>query len=248
MTLKGKAILITGGSSGIGLELARLCIEEGMKVHICGREQVKLSIAKEILPTIITHSCDVTNEAELFELVNKLKADAGVDILVNNAGKEHIYELTDEKADAYKFAFSEMQTNYLASVRLSQMILPVLLKKRESAIVNTISILAYQPMIKSATYSASKAALHSYSRSLRVALKNTPVKVFAVYPPGVNTELSKDLKANKIEPREVAGKIISGLKNNRYDIRIGITRLFYYSQKLFPNTFFILLNKVFIKN
>lgn len=106
--------------------------------------------------------------------------------------------------------------------------MPVLKQQETSAIVNVSSIVAYVPGITLPTYAASKAALHSYSTSLRLSLEETAVKVFELMPPLVDTEFSKEIGGhNGIKPSVVADELLAALANDEYEIRVGDTAKIY---------------------
>ena len=120
-----------------------------------------------------------------------------------------------------------MLTNYLSVIRLNEKLLPILKKQAEAAIVNVSSIVAFVPG-SLATYSASKAALHSYTQSLRIALENSSIKVFELMPPLVDTQFSAPIGGNKgISPRLVAEDLLTAFANDNYEIRVGKTEDLY---------------------
>jgi len=244
MNTTNNTVLITGGSAGIGFELAALFAEKGNKVIITGRDEQRLKKAVEQLKKVsgvrngvtgvgngITGILsDVTNPAQVDDLVARINKDfPGLNILINNAGKAHYYKLGDE-VDVAEKAAEEMQTNYLAPIRLTEKLLPLLKQQKGSAIVNVTSIVALAPGRRLATYAASKAALHSYSRTLRVTLEKTApnVNVFELMPPLVNTEFSKAIGGeNGIPPRQVADDLLKALAENKYEIHVGNTAYVY---------------------
>jgi uncharacterized oxidoreductase len=124
---------------------------------------------------------------------------------------------------------AEIMTNYLGIIRLVDLFLPLLKQVSEGAIVNVSSVAAYVPSSSTPTYSASKAALHSYTLVLRHALsKETSIKVFEVLPPLVNTEFSKDIHGERgMNPMDVAVEVMAGIEANRYEIRVGGTEKVY---------------------
>ncbi len=229
MNLTDKTILITGGSAGIGLEIAKLLSAKGNKVIITGRNPERLNKALQWLPGAIAIQSDISKEPDVNELVEKINAEhTGLDILINNAGAAFVYNLATEHVNAYGKAEAEMLTNYLSVIRLNEKLLPLLRQKKEAAIVNVSSIVAFVPG-SLATYSASKAALHSYTQSLRLALESvSAVKVFELMPPLVNTEFSAPIGGSAgIEPSVVAEQFINGLENDEYEIRVGQTEVIY---------------------
>jgi uncharacterized oxidoreductase len=222
-------VLITGGSAGIGFEIAKAFSEKGNHVIITGRNQARLDSALTKLQNTTGIACDVSDAAEVDALVEKLKSEfPKLNIVINNAGRAFVHSLLDE-ADTFENASEEMLTNYLSVIRLNQKLLPLLKTQDVAAIVNVSSIVAFVPNHNLATYGASKAALHSYSQSLRIALeKETPVKVFELMPPLVNTDFSQEIGgANGISPTVVAEDLVRAIENDEYEIHVGNTANIY---------------------
>jgi uncharacterized oxidoreductase len=225
MNITNKTILITGGGSGIGFEIAKLLSQKGNKVIITGRTEVKLQNAASQLNNVSYIACDINSEADINSLVNKITEEFGsLDILINNAGQASAYKLA-AGVNAYTKAAAEIQTNYLSVIRLTEKLLPLLTGQKETAIVNVTSIVAFVPGINLPTYAASKSALHSYSQALRYTLaKTTNIKVFELMPPLVNTEFSAEIGgANGIAPELVAEGLIEGFEKDEYELHIGKT-------------------------
>jgi uncharacterized oxidoreductase len=242
MQLKGKTVLITGGSSGIGLESIKHFLAEGMKVIICGRNGEKLQQAKSKFPSIATISCDITKEEDVHLLHQLVVSSGGIDVLYHNAGVVNVHLLTEQTASV--FAVKEIETNYLAAVRLTSLFLPELAKRTEAVIVFTTSAVAYLPAAFVPTYSASKAALHSYILSLRYQLKQShkSVKVVELVPPTVDTEATHNFTAEKVSTERVVKDLIRGLKNKQPTIHVSIAKPFYYLQRFFPAFAFKIVN------
>jgi uncharacterized oxidoreductase len=222
-------VLITGGSAGIGLEIARLLAEKGNKVIITGRDEARLKSALSKLPDVIGFACDVTKEGDVDKLIDTLKKDfPTLNIVINNAGKANLSKLT-ESSDIFQKAGEEILTNYLSVLRINEKLLTLLSSQTESAIVNVSSVVALVPNHGMATYAATKAALHSYTQSLRIALaKSTRIKVFELMPPLVNTDFSQEIGgANGISPVIVAEDLINALENDTYEIHVGMTAEIY---------------------
>lgn len=218
-------ILITGGSAGIGFEFAK-ALSANNKIIITGRNEARLKAAVAKLPNTTGIVGDVAKEKDVETLVAILNKDhKDLNVVINNAGKSApVYNLATE-TDAFTKASEEMLTNYLSVIRLNERLLPLLKKQKEAAIVNVSSIVAIAPGGRLPSYSASKAALHSYTITLRQHLANTPVKVFEIYPPLVATEFSAEIGGlvNGIAPSIVAEDLVKGLEANTYDIRVGQT-------------------------
>lgn len=244
MNTTNNIVLITGGSAGIGFEIAKTLSEKGNQVIITGRNRERLQKAASELKNVNTFVSDVSKPKEVEQLVNHLTSHyPQLNMVINNAGRAQVYELTAENVNAFEKAEDEMLTNYLSVLRLNEKLLPLLQKQPRSAIVNVSSIVAFVPGLL-ATYSASKAALHSYTQSLRWALKDPGnVEVFELMPPLVNTEFSALIGGkNGISPVEVAKQFLAGLENSTYEIRVGNTEDMYRLYLSSPEEAFILMN------
>lgn len=243
MRTTGNTILITGGSAGMGLEMARLFVANGNKVIITGRDENRLKAAAAQLGDVIAITFDVTKESDVNALVKRIADDfPELNVLINNAGRAFAYNLSGE-AGAYEKAADEMMTNYLSVIRLTEKLLPLLEKQAASAVVNVSSITAYAPNAYISTYSATKAALHSYTQSLRLALVDTSVKVFELMPPLVNTDFSSEIGGEKgIAPSVVAEDVLDAMTNNRFEIRTGATEDIYQLSLADPEMAFKAMN------
>lgn len=244
MNIKGKTILITGGGSGIGLESAKQFLNLGAKVIVTGRNNAKLELVKQAYPDIITFQSDVSNASDAETLFQQVKQLGGVDILLNNAGvgvpPVNLGIASDKHLAG---AIYEMEVNYFGVIRLNNLFMDMLKSRKESAIINTTSILSIVPSVLEATYSASKAALSSYTKSLRAHLQtiNSPVKVFELQPPLVDTEMVADRPDKKISPEQLVNALIEGLHKDIYTIRVGDTKAIYVLNRLFPDTAYKLI-------
>lgn len=237
MQVKNNTILITGGGSGIGFETARLLSEQGNQVIIIGRDADKLNRAAAQLKNVTAISADVSNAADMQKLVERLQVEfPALNILINNAGRAFVYDLSAGGVDAFSKAQEEMMTNYLAVIRLTEALLPQLNAQPEAAVVNVSSVAAFVPGAKLSTYSASKAALHSYTQSLRVTLaQDSPTKVYELMPPLVNTEFSSEIGGiNGIPPSKVAEDLVHALENDIFEIRVGMTEDLYQLHRTSP--------------
>lgn len=236
MNTTNNTILITGGSAGIGFEIAKLFSQKGNHVIITGRNAEKLEKAAAQLQHVTAIVSDVNNEADVNILAERLNKDfPQLNILINNAGNVSVYSLLDNEANAAEKAREEMQTNYFSVINLTEKLLPLLHKQKEAAIVNVTSITALVPALSIPTYSASKAALRSYSQALRLSLsKNSAIKVFELLPPLVNTDFSKEIGGEKgIDPSVVASDLFNAIQNEEYEVQVGGTASIY---KLFLNS------------
>lgn len=191
MKKSGHTILITGGSSGIGFALTKQFIKAGNTVIVCARNADHLERAVSELPGLVTHRCDLTIEAERKELADwLLKEFPGLNIIINNAGiQNHVnFVLTPDP----KAITDEIGINLTAPIILTTLFVPHLKSKRRSVIVNISSGLAFAPLAFMPVYCASKAALHSFTMSLRHQLHDLGIRVVEMIPPMVDTALRSE--------------------------------------------------------
>lgn len=226
MDITNKTVLITGGGSGIGYETAKLLSENGNKIIIIGRNADKLQKAAATLKNTTAIACDITSSDNVDALVVEIgRSYPDLSVLINNAGKAFVYTHS-ETAGAVDKARQEMETNYFSLVDLTEKLLPVLKSQPEAAIINVTSIVAFSPVIVIPSYSDSKAAVHSYTLSLRHTLaQDTNIKVYELMPPTVNTDFSKEIGGEQhgMPANEVAEGLIQGIQNDQYEIGVGLT-------------------------
>ncbi len=189
MKTTGNTILITGGGSGIGRGLAEAFHKLGNKVIIAGRRQQALDETTSANPGMASAVLNIEDAASIRAFAAKLTADyPALNVVINNAGimrPENVLSQAPDLADAEAI----ITTNLLGPIRLTAALLPHLLKQPHATIMTVSSGLAFVPMAVTPTYCATKAAIHSYSESLRYQLKSTNVEVIELAPPYVQTEL-----------------------------------------------------------
>jgi uncharacterized oxidoreductase len=229
MKTSGNTILVTGGAAGIGYALAEAFFKAGNQVLICGRRQGKLEEAGKKLPGLKTFQCDVTTREGRDSLFNWVKSNhTDMNILVNNAGVSGLIDFKKGVPEVFK-SEDEIETNLKAPVLLSGYFIPLLSEKKEAAIVNISSGLAFVPLADSPLYGATKAALHSFSLALRYQLKDTSIKVFELMPPICDTNLGREsgdtsprpAHLKGIPPSEFAKDALKALKNDDYEFASG---------------------------
>ena len=245
MQIKGKTILITGGTAGIGLEAAKQFLAHDAKVIITGRNQEKLDAAKMLYPAVTAIRSDAANAGDAQALFEQVKELGGVDILYNNDGVMNGPRNLGLPSDKhFEAAENEININYLGVIRLNNLFIEMLKSRKEAAIINTSSILSYVPLLLAPTYSASKAAVRFYTESLREHLRilGSNVKVFELLPPLVATEMAEGLDAKAITPEELVRALIEGIKKDKFTIRVGDTKLIYILNRLLPRAAFRLIN------
>ena len=220
MELSNRTVLVTGGTSGIGLGIAESFLRSKSKVIVCGRNKEKLSTVKEKFPDIMVLPCDVGNASQRKKLAEEvLRRFPDLDILVNNAGIQRYIDLK-KGYDELKSGEDEIAINFVATVELTSLFIGHLMKRPSAAIINVSSGLGFMPMLNTPIYSATKAAIHTYSLVLRQQLKDTSVRVIEIVPPMVDTDLNKEgrdavhLKFRGISVSEYIPTVMKGLEND----------------------------------
>lgn len=194
MRISGNTILITGGTSGIGRALAEAFYAEGNQVIITGRRQHLLDEITAANPKMKAIALDVEDSAAIDSFAQQLKIDhPDLNVVIHNAG---IMRSESVQNGSVADAETTVTTNLLAPIRLTAVLLPLLLRQPQSAIITVSSGLAFVPIAMNPTYCATKAAIHSYTQSLRYQLRNTAVQVLELIPPYVQTELTGAHQAN----------------------------------------------------
>jgi uncharacterized oxidoreductase len=189
MLTSGNTILITGGGSGIGRGLAEAFHARGNRVIIAGRRKAILEETVRANPGMASYGVDLQDPQSLKEFADRIFSDfPDLNVLVNNAGIMRAEDLL-AKDGALNDMEAIVATNLLAPLRLTAALLPRLRAQPRSAIINVSSGLAFVPLALTPTYCATKAALHSYTESLRYQLKGTATEVLELIPPYVATDL-----------------------------------------------------------
>jgi uncharacterized oxidoreductase len=194
MQISGNTILITGGGTGIGRALAEAFHSEGNEVVIAGRRKEPLDETIAANPGMKAVVFDVGDGNAIPGFAEKLKIDfPALNVVIHNAGIMRMESLQDGKvADAE----ATVATNLLGPIRLTAALLPLLEKQPRATIMTVSSGLAFVPMATTPAYCATKAAIHSYTQSLRYQLRDTKVEVLELIPPYVQTELAGSRQAN----------------------------------------------------
>ena len=195
MNLTGNTIFITGGGSGIGRGLAEAFHKHGNQVIISGRRQSALQATVAANPGIKSVELDIEDPASIAAVAKKLLSDyPKLNVLINNAGIMKNDAVDNAVDDAT--VLSTVTTNLLGPIRMTSALIEHLKQQPSAAVLYVTSGLAYTPLSMTATYCATKAAIHSFTLSQRYLLKNTSVKVLELAPPYVQTELMGDRQKN----------------------------------------------------
>ncbi len=213
MKIAGNTILLTGGGSGIGRSLAEAFHSLGNQVIIVGRRESVLQqvVAANAGMEYLLFDQDSAEGAH--RLSNTMQERfPKLNVLVNNAGIQRVEDLTSgDVADAE----ATINTNLLGPIRLTAALIRQIIAQPQGAILNVSSVLAMVPAAMMPSYCASKAALHSYTQSLRYQLRQSSVQVIELIPPWVQTELQGDRGLNpKAMPlKEYIAETMASLKN-----------------------------------
>lgn len=253
MKISGNTVLITGGSSGIGLALAEGFAGRGSRVLVCGRNEEKLRQAQQRVPGLAYLKADIVDVTDRKRLLDWIEAEhPDTNVLVNNAGIQCRVQLTD---GAEAIDTGEIAINLEAPIHLTALFLPHLLRQAEQgrsiAIINVTSGLGYVPLAATPIYGATKVGLQAFTQALRQQLRGRGVEVVDLAPPAVDTPLLQGaLGPNKgagppsITPEQFARHALRALEKGRPEIRIGGARLLYVLGRLAPRLAFRLLNRL----
>jgi NAD(P)-dependent dehydrogenase (short-subunit alcohol dehydrogenase family) len=206
MSLKNKVVLVTGAGRGIGAATVKALLAAGVgKVYAAVRNTGSLPDFSDA--RVVALQMDITNS----ESVKNAAATAtDVDVLINNAGTMGFSDFINTPVDAVE---ADMNTNYYGTLRVIRAFLPQFTGRGVGTIVNVVSIVGLGPIPPVGAYSASKAALHSLTQTLRATLGQSGIKVLGVYPGPTDTDLAKDLPIQKATPEEAAANIIKGIED-----------------------------------
>jgi len=236
MNLKGRTILITGGSAGIGLAFALKFAELGNEVIVTGRRQAVLDGVKAKYPMLHTLQSDVSDPVQIAALAARVKSNfPKLDVLMNNAG---IMLHKNVKAPAADLAglMTEMNINVGGVIWTTSTFIDILTANK-GTLINVSSALAFVPLPSAPIYSASKAAIHSYTQSLRFQLQEAGVEVIELMPPAVKTDLTADLpegSLNLITTDELVKQSFTAFRAGALEIRPGQAKLLALMRRLAP--------------
>jgi uncharacterized oxidoreductase len=230
MDMTGKTVLLTGGSAGIGREIARQLKSRGAHVILTGRNPERLGAMQaegfEVL------AADLSDAAGVDALVAAL-GDRPLDILINNAGQliDHDFRKGAPDADA---ADEGIYANLTAPIRLITALVPQLRTRPEAAIVNVTSGLAVAPAARQPVYCATKAGLRFYTLALREQLKGTAIRVIEALPPVVDTQMNDGNPMKKMPAEECARQIVAAIEKGHDEANIGMTRTLRLVESISP--------------
>jgi len=238
MKLTGRTILITGGSAGIGLAFALKFLELGNTVIVTGRRQTVLDKVKTKYPSLYTIQGDVADAAQITALAAHVKANfPKLDVLMNNAGVMLHRNLQVPAADLDGL-MTEVNINVGGVIRTTSAFIDILTANR-GTVINVSSALAFVPLPSAPIYCATKAAVHSYTQSLRFQLEETGVEVIELMPPAVKTDLTADMdeggSVKLITTDELLKSSFAALKAGKLEIRPGQSNQLAFLRRLAPD-------------
>ncbi|MGZ3749753.1 MAG: SDR family oxidoreductase [Bacteroidia bacterium] len=239
MELNNSTLLITGGSSGIGLEFVKQLQKLHATIIITGRDQAKLEQVKKQYPQVHVFQNDVSNVQDIGQLYEQVtKQFPQLNIIINNAGIMRNMDLQDTGMSLENIT-REIDTNLSGIIRVVHQFLPHLRTKPSAAIINVSSGLAFVPFSAAPVYSATKSGVHAYTQALRLQLKNTAVKVFELAPPGTETPLMDEFR-NVVDSNQnmkvdkMVRIAIKGILNDTLEIRPGLSNVLKIMSRLAP--------------
>ncbi|PWJ42472.1 SDR family oxidoreductase [Sediminitomix flava] len=248
MKIFNKTILITGGGTGIGLELTKGFLKRNNKVIICGRRLAPLEAVQKDYPEVVIRQCDVSKENDILTLVENLKTEfGGIDVLINNAGKMQPIDYTNyENVISIDQHLSEVDINMSGPIRMTHHFLPQLMEKTEPVIVNVSSALAFLPLASTPVYSATKAALHAWTQSLRWQMRKTKLRVIELMPPMIETDLVDHMEGGvRMSPEKLGKLFFKDLERGKEEIKPGQTKQVRFASKFMSGLVFKLVNSRF---
>jgi uncharacterized oxidoreductase len=237
MKLSGHTILITGGSAGIGLAFAQRFLQLGNEVIVTGRRQAVLDDITRTEPRLHTIQSDVSDPVQIARLASRVRSDfPKLDVLINNAGISLPRNLRAPAADLDGL-MSEVNVNVGGVIRTTSALIDLLIANK-GIVINVSSALAFVPMPAAPIYCATKAAVHSYTQSLRFQLEETGVQVFEIMPPVVKTDMTAGLPAEgmtMLSTDELVKQVFPALQKGVKEIRPGQTKMLALMSRLAPS-------------
>ena len=234
MIVTGNTVLITGGSSGIGLALAKRFLLFKNRVIITGRNAAKLEQVKNELPEVVTFTGDLTNQNSMDELALLIEQQhPDLNILINNAAVQYNYNFLDEPDLISKIDY-EVSANITAPLKLTGLLLPVLLKNKKSAVVNVSSALFIAPKKSASVYCATKSAMHSFTKTLRYQLEDAGIKVYEIIPSLVETPMTAGRGKSKISPEQLTDEFFRNFKADKLENYIDKAKLLRLINAILP--------------
>ena len=237
MKLHDKKVLVTGGTEGIGLALVEALVARGCHVVTCSRHAPAVAASDS---SRVTHvCCDLTTDEGRMGLVTLLtQQHRDLSVVIHNAAVQHLVSFMDDRyADIQTQTLQEVALNFTAPVLLSAALMPLLRGQKEAVIINITTGLALAPKRSSPVYCATKAAVRSFTKSLRYQVEQTggSLRIVEALPPLVDTRMTAGRGAGKVSPQSVAQALIAGVEAGQNEIYIGKSKLLRVLYRLMPS-------------
>jgi uncharacterized oxidoreductase len=247
MAASNETVLITGGGSGIGKGLAEAFHKKGAKVIIAGRTLSKLEAVATACPGMEVELVDVASAQSIADLAARVSArHPNLTTLVNNAGIQNILDFAGKDSPGVDAISLEIDTNLKGLILVSTAFLPLLKRQTASRLMHIGSGLGYVPLAAAPVYSATKAAVHSFTMSLRKQLEKTSVKVIEIIPPVVETELHRGQSRkppSAMTLQAFVSAAMAGLEAGKSEIPVGLAKVLKVAHRIAPRLFFKIVNK-----
>jgi len=231
MEVSGKTILLTGGTNGIGREMAEQLKVKGANVITTGRNPERVAAMREKHFEVI--EADLSDGKGVDALVAAVDGK-DIDVLINNAGQLADHDFRNSPPDA-EVSDTAIYANLSAPIRLIVGLMEGLKARPEAAIANVTSGLAISPAAGSPVYCATKAGLRSYTLGLREQLKGTNIHIIEALPPVVDTQMNDGRDAKKMSPQECARQIVAAIENDEPEANIGMTKALRVLEGIHPS-------------
>ena len=236
MNLKNRTVLITGGTSGIGLELVNTLAPVNNEIIVIGRNTAVLEELTRKYSNVASYECSLNSRSDVEQIIGRIVANhPDLSVVINNAGIQETPTFlgSDFQFDSIE---KEITINLMAPIWICALVFRHFLKQENhTAFINVTSGLAIHPKTGSAVYCATKAGLRNFTRSFRYQMENTNVKVFEAIMPLVDTPMTLGRGRKKISAMAAAKALIEGVEKGKEDIYIGISRLIPLMTRISPS-------------
>jgi short-subunit dehydrogenase involved in D-alanine esterification of teichoic acids len=231
---RDRAVLVTGGNSGIGKAFVARFVAAGAKVIACGRNEATLQALKAAHPGVEAKRCDIASHSERHTLVEWVSQQCGrLDVLVNNAGVMEQVDMLSANVDNAAIT-REIAINLTAPIMLTRQSLPLLKRGTQPLILMVTSGYALLPARRAPIYSATKAGLRAFTQALRYQLENTGIRVVEVLPPLVDTPVTAAIQKPKMSPEAVVEATLRAIARGQDEVLIGQVRLLPLLMRIAP--------------
>lgn len=243
-----ETVFITGATSGIGLGLAQAFHQRGDRVIVGGRDEAKLKDIITLHPGMESCAVDVADPASIERCAQEMASRfPGLTMLINNAGIQRLIDFSSDTPPDMNAINAEIDTNLRGLIQMTACFLPLLRKQPRATLVQVSSGLAYTPLAAAPVYSATKAAVHSFTQSLRHQLRHTHVRVVELLPPAVKTDLHRRQEDRATPPSSMEldafiAATMKALGSGRTELPIGLARILAKGVRLAPGRFFHIIN------